>query len=110
MAKFLIDAQLPPALARSLSAAGHDAAHVNDIGLGAAKDELIAAEAERRKALLVTKDEDFVIRANLGLLSIPIIWIRMGNTTNRALWERLEPVLPKILAAIDQGEAVVEVV
>jgi predicted nuclease of predicted toxin-antitoxin system len=31
--RFLIDAQLPPALARYLAALGHDAKHVSDVGL-----------------------------------------------------------------------------
>ena len=36
--KFLVDAQLPPGLARWLVARGHEADHVFDIGLGAASD------------------------------------------------------------------------
>jgi len=31
--RFLVDAQLPPALARTLEAGGHEAEHVADIGL-----------------------------------------------------------------------------
>jgi predicted nuclease of predicted toxin-antitoxin system len=31
--RFLVDAQLPPALARWLAAQGHEAAHVGDLGL-----------------------------------------------------------------------------
>jgi len=34
----LIDAQLPPALARWLTAEGHDAIHVIDVGLAQAPD------------------------------------------------------------------------
>lgn len=110
MAKFLIDAQLPPAFAHRLLKLGHEAAHVNDLGLGAAGDDDIASEAQNRKALLITKDEDFFIRANLGLLPVPVIWIRLGNTTNRALWASLESILPEILSAIEAGERIVEVV
>jgi predicted nuclease of predicted toxin-antitoxin system len=43
--RFLIDNALPPRLARLLAAAGHDAVHVRDYALGAAKDELILATA-----------------------------------------------------------------
>lgn len=110
MAVFVVDAQLPPALAKRLVEAGHEAVHVHEIGLGASSDEEIGREAVRRKAFLITKDEDFVVRSNLGLLQVPVIWVRIGNTTNRALWARLEPVLREILAAIDGGERVVEVV
>jgi predicted nuclease of predicted toxin-antitoxin system len=36
--KFLVDAQLPPALARALTAQGFPSEHVEDIGLHHAKD------------------------------------------------------------------------
>lgn len=39
--RFLVDAQLPPALARYLTDAGHQAEHVYDIGMGAASDKAI---------------------------------------------------------------------
>ncbi len=39
--RFLVDAQLPQALARSLTAEGHDAEHVADVGLSAAQDKVI---------------------------------------------------------------------
>jgi predicted nuclease of predicted toxin-antitoxin system len=39
--RFVIDAQLPPALARLLTAHGHTAEHVADIGLRDADDSPI---------------------------------------------------------------------
>ena len=39
--RFLVDAQLPPALARWLVAAGHEAEHVGDRGMEAASDAAI---------------------------------------------------------------------
>jgi predicted nuclease of predicted toxin-antitoxin system len=39
--RFLIDAQLPPALVRWLTEQGHDAEHVVDCGLAEADDRLI---------------------------------------------------------------------
>lgn len=44
--RFLVDAQLPPALCGWLRARGHDAVHVVDIGMLAASDASIAARAE----------------------------------------------------------------
>ena len=38
MIRFLIDAQLPPGLARRLAARGFEAEHVNQIGLGPKSD------------------------------------------------------------------------
>jgi predicted nuclease of predicted toxin-antitoxin system len=39
--RFLVDAQLPPALARVLSEKGHEAEHVADLGLVSATDSKI---------------------------------------------------------------------
>lgn len=39
--RFLVDAQLPPALARLLTDAGYQAEHVYDIGMGEASDRVI---------------------------------------------------------------------
>ena len=38
---FLVDAQLPPGLARWLADQGHSAQHVNDLGLAGAEDSVI---------------------------------------------------------------------
>ncbi|MFZ1575492.1 MAG: DUF5615 family PIN-like protein [Chromatiaceae bacterium] len=43
--RFLVDAQLPPALARWLAQRGHEAEHVLDCGLLDASDRLIWARA-----------------------------------------------------------------
>ena len=39
--RFVVDAQLPPALARRLEALGHTAEHVADRGMAAASDNAI---------------------------------------------------------------------
>ena len=50
--RFLVDAQLPPALADYLVGLGHDAEHVNTIGIGAATDRGIWAYARERRAVI----------------------------------------------------------
>jgi predicted nuclease of predicted toxin-antitoxin system len=105
--KFIVDAQLPPALCRWLFERGHDAEHVFDVGLVGTADEAIANYAEANGLFVVSKDQDFLILKypdRFGLL-----WLRCGNTTNRALvawldrrWSRIE----ELLAA---GERVIEV-
>lgn len=57
--RFLIDADLPYALANDFQAAGHEAVHVQDVGLGTAPDELIASYARRDQRCLITGDFDF---------------------------------------------------
>lgn len=59
--KLLVDAQLPPRLARELSAAGHDVMHSLDLPRGnQTPDEDLIAVAMSEGRALVTKDSDFV--------------------------------------------------
>lgn len=107
--RFLVDAQLPPGLAARLRALGHEAEHVNDVGFGAAPDGEIWRYTCRRSAVLITKDQDFVGAAGNAPAGVAVIWIRLGNTTNRALWKALEPLMPEITEALAQGERLIEI-
>jgi predicted nuclease of predicted toxin-antitoxin system len=108
--RFLIDAQLPPALARHLVVRGHEAEHLADIGMLTASDALIWQRAVDSNAVLITKDEDFVtVRALSKQGGPPIVWVRLGNTTRRALIARFDAALPSILEAIERGETVVQI-
>ena len=110
--KFLIDAQLPPAFADWLQQAGHEATHVQDIGLREAEDAAIWDHAVQTGAAIVTKDEDFVARAaHRREADAPIIlWLRVGNTTNRALLEWFAPRLAGTLELLNQGHRLIEVI
>jgi predicted nuclease of predicted toxin-antitoxin system len=57
--KFLVDNALSPQVARRLSAAGHDAAHVRDFGLQAAEDEVILSQALADNRIVLSADTDF---------------------------------------------------
>ena len=57
--RFIVDAQLPPALARWLAAAGHDAEHVADRQMETASDATIWDFSLWAPAVIVTKDQDF---------------------------------------------------
>lgn len=107
---FLVDAQLPPGLAKHLSALGYNAHHVNRLGLGAAGDRAIWAYAVAHAAVLVTKDEDFIALARHSPAGAPVVSIRIGNCTNEALWRVLKAALPEILVALEAGERVIEVI
>ena len=107
--RFLVDAQLPPALARRLEALGHRAEHVADCGLAAAPDEAIRQHAAGIGAIIVTKDEDFAVRRLLRR-GPAVVWLRVGNSRRGALLARVEAELPAIVLALERGEALVEVV
>jgi predicted nuclease of predicted toxin-antitoxin system len=107
--RFLIDAQLPPGLARRLISRGYAAQHVNLVGLGAAGDDAIWQHAVQTDATLVTKDEDFAALAARDASGPQVIWIRIGNISNDALWQAVEAQLVDIVQALDAGERVIEV-
>ena len=108
--KFLVDAQLPPALARWLKETGHEAEHVEDLGLREGSDAAIWARALQSGAIIITKDEDFAARSVQSTAPPVIVWFRIGNTTNRALHAWFEPRLPGIVQLVAQGNRLVEVV
>lgn len=107
--RFLVDAQLPPALARWLAAQGHEAAHVGDLGMQAASDAAIWDHALASSSAIVTKDEDFAQRKVLADHGPAVVWIRLPNTRRRDLLTWFETVLPEILAAMARGETLIEV-
>ncbi|GLR88058.1 DUF5615 family PIN-like protein [Bradyrhizobium iriomotense] len=107
---YLIDAQLPPALARAMRQAGFDAAHVVELGLATATDGVIWDEATSRSAVLVTKDRDFsLLRVAKGEGPI-VLWVRVGNIDDRTLIDQLLSAMPQIGEAVGRDEAVIEFV
>jgi predicted nuclease of predicted toxin-antitoxin system len=110
MIRFLLDAQFPPGLAERLTAHGYPAEHVNRVHLGTAGDEAIWRHAQRIGATLVTKDEDFAALASRDPNGPQVVWTRIGNISNDALWRALEPLLEEIVQSLDAGERIVEVV
>ncbi|MEU4318499.1 DUF5615 family PIN-like protein [Nocardia fluminea] len=108
---FLIDAQLPPALARAIASEGHDASHVCDLDMTSAPDLEVWNEALRRGAAIVTKDEDFILlgRASSGTEVPAVVWIRIGNCTRKALLTAVVPILPTIVEMLGAGETVIEI-
>jgi predicted nuclease of predicted toxin-antitoxin system len=44
-----------------------------------------------------------------GKASPIIVWLRVGNTSRRALLEWFEPLLPQIETLISQGDRLIEI-
>ena len=106
--RFLVDAQLPPALARRLTELGHVAEHVYDIGMQAASDHSIWKRATETGAVIITKDEDF-IQIGRSAAGPQIVWLRLGNVNRSELLERVSKTLSQIIEAIEGGERVIEI-
>jgi predicted nuclease of predicted toxin-antitoxin system len=107
--KFLVDANLPPAFARWLASEGHEAQHVSDLGMEAMPDREMWNRARMLGACIVTKDEDFVLLQALDRAGPAIVWIRIGNAVRSVLLHRLPILWPAVIAAIERGEKVIEV-
>lgn len=106
---FLIDAQLPPALAGWLTQQGHTAQHVDELGLRNADDIAIWNHASGSGAIVVTKDEDFAERTARTTTGPVIVWLRIGNATNRALMQWLSPRWEEVVDHLNTGDRLIEV-
>ena len=58
---------------------------------------------------MLTKDEDFAARCVCSSGGPAVVWLRIGNCTNRVLFAWLEPLLPEIVIRLSQGERFIEV-
>jgi len=87
--KAVVDAQLPPALARLFVAKGVNAVHVEDLGLREANDAPIRTWALAHASVVVTKDRDFV-EDHLAFPALRVLWLRTGNLPNAALFALIE--------------------
>ena len=106
--RFLIDAQLPPVLARWIAGRGHEARHVAELGMAGAPDQEIRDKAIALKSVIVSKDEDFVqmSRQDGGP---QIVWVTCGNTGKCALLAVMEKTFPSMIEALESGEQIVEI-
>ena len=94
--RFVVDEQLPARLATLLRDQGHEAAHIDEIGLGGAKDRAIWNHAVVNGAAVVSKDEDFVdLQRALGGACLGRI--RIGNCVNAVLIERGQCVWSEVV-------------
>lgn len=107
--RFIVDAQLPPALAGWLEATGMEATSARDAGLRDADDRTIWEWALAREAAIVTKDQDFAIRRSASVRGPAIVWLRMGNTVNSHLLARFAEAWPAIETHLRDGRPVIEV-
>jgi predicted nuclease of predicted toxin-antitoxin system len=107
--RFLVDTQLPAALARWLEEKGHQAEHALDVNLAQSKDTPIWRYAHEHGAVIVTKDEDFAEWVRRGRLGPSVVWLRIGNSSTRNLLFWLGPLLPLVVQQLEQNDRLVEV-
>lgn len=106
--KFLIDNQLPKALAEHLRGREQDCQHVLDAGLSGASDfHLPPSEAEER--ILISKDEDFLYLAGRPNAKLKLVWVRLGNCRTAALLAAFDRFWPTIESCFASGDRIVEI-
>jgi predicted nuclease of predicted toxin-antitoxin system len=106
--RFLVDQNLPVVLAAWLNERGHETEHVRLLGLAEEDDRVILDLARAKGAVVISKDGDFTSGAPKEP-RVPVVWIRIGNTTNERLIGVWEGAWASILEALEAGETVVEV-
>ncbi|MGH8475260.1 MAG: DUF5615 family PIN-like protein [Methylococcales bacterium] len=105
-----IDAQLSPTLAGWISETFGVAAHaVRDVGLREAKDVVIFHAAGAARAVVMSKDSDFV--ALLERFGPPpqVLWVTCGHTSSARMRAILLTRFPEARARLEQGESLVEI-
>jgi predicted nuclease of predicted toxin-antitoxin system len=106
--KFLVDNQLPPALARFISEdLAAEALHVTDLGLRDRSDAEIWDYASRNNFVLISKDEDFVTMWTKTPTAM-LLWVRIGNCRRAFLLKIFKDQWQRILARFSSGDRFVE--
>ena len=74
---------MSPLVAQSLTAAGHDALHVHDVGLTSRPDPVVLDSAASDGRVLLTLDTDFGALVAHSGARLPSIVLFRGDTTRR---------------------------
>jgi predicted nuclease of predicted toxin-antitoxin system len=106
--KFLIDAQLPPALKFVFSSRGYEACHTLDLPLkNDTPDQEIVALAEREGYIVITKDKDFYNSFVLKHQPEKLILVRVGNIRIKDLKAIFENNFDKLLHLLNHKDLVI---
>ena len=105
--RFLIDMNLPPALAGRLRAEGHDAIHVLDAGYRDLADREIFQRAAEDRRVVVTFDLDFGEIAGVTTRSgSGVVLLRLKLARQSYVWGRLRVAIAEAGAAMEAGAVV----
>jgi predicted nuclease of predicted toxin-antitoxin system len=96
-------------LAAWIADKGHSASAVRDQGLRKSHDGSIVNFSTASDWVVVTKDEDIVERALGRKDGARAVWLRTGNSNNRAPFAWLESLWPEVIRQLEQGQRVIEV-
>ena len=106
-----IDAQLSPVLAHWIreSFAMVDAKSMISLNLRDSEDDIIFQKAREQKAVIMSKDADFIRSPDRFGAPPQIVWITFGNTSNARMKEILTKHFPSIIEMLERGEPMIEI-
>jgi len=107
--KFIVDNQLPVALAEYIRHRGSDCQHVLDLDMGEAADSEVCRYAEAEERVVISKDEDFLYFAKRRETKIQVIWVRLGNCRTAALLSAFERSWARIESCLKAGDRIIEI-
>ena len=107
--KLLLDAHLPPVLARVMTREGYEVVHVAELAMKEAADIDIWQYALAHDYVVVSKDEDFMRYKRDASGKPRFIWVRTGNCKNRELIDTMVKHLPTVIELLESGSEMVEV-
>lgn len=91
MLKFIVDTQLPPKLAKALSAKGYQAVHTTYYSNGhLLPDYAIRKIATDENRIVITKDTDFFDYYLLKGFPPKVLLLELGNIDNKALLQFID--------------------
>ena len=74
----------------------------------AAADSTIFERARLARAVIITRDHDFVGLVERHGPPPAVVWVTLGNCTNTALLQTFERRWPAVLSLLADGEALIE--
>lgn len=107
--KFLVDNQLPIALARFLGATFSESLHVRDLAMDETSDHAIWTYAKSHGYTIISKDEDFLYLSSMDSDGPAFVWVRLGNCRKEALFAAFKNLLPQLIENLQAGMKVVEI-
>lgn len=108
MLKFIVDTQLPPALAKFLNTKGWDVVHTTYFPNGhLLKDEEIRKIAVSEGRIIITKDSDFFDLYIAKGIPPPVLLLQFGNIKNSDLTTYFEQEFGNIQLLFEGGAEVV---
>ncbi len=106
---FLVDNQLPLALARHLEALGSPCQQVSDVNLDHATDREVWNHAAANGYTIISKDEDFLHLSIADPNGPSWIWVRLGNCRKPVLLAAFNRCWSNVLVELNSGSKIIEV-